>query len=441
MLPALAGNLVITVTPSYFPDPGSVTFTVVTDSNTLEETLILRNGETAKWTVRDVNAAVLGFKVLFGTSGVYSLGGISLSEGESVNTVLYLDSGSLRIRARIEKPCIGDADCPWDQRCDNGVCVSVSCPCGRVENHTCVRYECCSDLDCNGRCFNHRCVECVENGDCGEGEMCYKNVCVPEPVISVPERMEAGKPLSLTAENLPPDWNLVVITPSGKEVSAEGFVPREEGWYILRTGDREIRFYVERPKGPDYTVPGLVLLLLVIAFLLYAWYRERKSKERIVERVVEKTVEKPVEKPVVVEKEKVVPVEKPVIVEKPMIVEKEKPVERVVEKPVVIEKEKPVVVEKIVHRPVEKPVIVEKPVMVEKPVVVEKVVEKPVTVEKPARRTMIIRPIEPTEIRLKTIKDGEVEETKETAVTVDVEPQEEVTFELKGGKGWRITVR
>lgn len=55
--------------------------------------------------------------------------------------------------------CSSDAECKEDERCSSGLCSSVRCPCGYIENHRCVSYECCFDADCSsGRCLDNRCT-------------------------------------------------------------------------------------------------------------------------------------------------------------------------------------------------------------------------------------------------------------------------------------------
>ena len=57
--------------------------------------------------------------------------------------------------------CGEDGDCEGDEACVGGICEKVECPCGVVENHACVAYECCADADCAGNefCIGNECVE------------------------------------------------------------------------------------------------------------------------------------------------------------------------------------------------------------------------------------------------------------------------------------------
>ncbi|MCP4646655.1 MAG: hypothetical protein GY852_02825 [bacterium] len=56
--------------------------------------------------------------------------------------------------------CEIDADCPDDEECSDGFCEKVECPCGIVQNHACIPYECCSDSDCESDqfCIDFECV-------------------------------------------------------------------------------------------------------------------------------------------------------------------------------------------------------------------------------------------------------------------------------------------
>ncbi len=73
--------------------------------------------------------------------------------------------------------CTSDAECPTDSECTGGKCVQISCECGKIENHACTQYECCSDSQCGQgeTCANHACnkpFECTKNTDCSAMEYC-----------------------------------------------------------------------------------------------------------------------------------------------------------------------------------------------------------------------------------------------------------------------------
>ncbi|MBD3389454.1 hypothetical protein GF415_00675 [Candidatus Micrarchaeota archaeon] len=57
--------------------------------------------------------------------------------------------------------CEEDGDCEEDEACVGGTCEKVECPCGVVQNHACVAYECCADADCaeNEFCIGNGCVD------------------------------------------------------------------------------------------------------------------------------------------------------------------------------------------------------------------------------------------------------------------------------------------
>jgi len=63
--------------------------------------------------------------------------------------------------------CRSNNDCQEDQICSNNRCVVISCECGEIVNHQCIKYDCCNDLDCE------------------EGYICsnYSHVCEPSKEI------------------------------------------------------------------------------------------------------------------------------------------------------------------------------------------------------------------------------------------------------------------
>ncbi|MBI2550397.1 hypothetical protein HYV83_04425 [Candidatus Woesearchaeota archaeon] len=55
--------------------------------------------------------------------------------------------------------CSKDSECLQSERCDGGICIPISCAaCQYQANHTCVDYDCCTDLDCDSGfvCGNNR---------------------------------------------------------------------------------------------------------------------------------------------------------------------------------------------------------------------------------------------------------------------------------------------
>lgn len=105
--------------------------------------------------------------------------------------------------------CASDSDCLKPERCDDGLCIPISCgSCQYVASHTCADYDCCTDLDCgsglicgdskkcqplsceyNEYAAGHSCeaLECAEDEyvfnhscsklGCGEDELAVNHVC------------------------------------------------------------------------------------------------------------------------------------------------------------------------------------------------------------------------------------------------------------------------
>jgi len=57
--------------------------------------------------------------------------------------------------------CETSEDCDASEECSGGSCKKVECPCGIVQNHICVPYECCIDLDCSPDefCIDFECIK------------------------------------------------------------------------------------------------------------------------------------------------------------------------------------------------------------------------------------------------------------------------------------------
>ncbi len=73
--------------------------------------------------------------------------------------------------------CSADDGCAANQRCSNQTCIPVTCDCGTVTNHQCVKYACCADKDCkaNETCTaNHVCTPAgaAPTGGCTSDESC-----------------------------------------------------------------------------------------------------------------------------------------------------------------------------------------------------------------------------------------------------------------------------
>lgn len=65
------------------------------------------------------------------------------------------------VKSRFELvSCFSNDDCEYDEECSDYRCEKPYCgPCTYMENHECVKYECCSDVDCGSGygCKNHEC--------------------------------------------------------------------------------------------------------------------------------------------------------------------------------------------------------------------------------------------------------------------------------------------
>ncbi|MEM4366565.1 MAG: right-handed parallel beta-helix repeat-containing protein [Candidatus Anstonellales archaeon] len=59
-----------------------------------------------------------------------------------------------------ESECMADSECDANERCLDGKCIEISCTCGYVLDHKCIKYECCEDKECgSGKvCINHTCL-------------------------------------------------------------------------------------------------------------------------------------------------------------------------------------------------------------------------------------------------------------------------------------------
>ena len=65
--------------------------------------------------------------------------------------------------------CVEDNGCLDDEYCMNGQCVPVLCPCGEIDDHRCIEYECCADTDCpeGQACVDNECqYRCTSDADC-----------------------------------------------------------------------------------------------------------------------------------------------------------------------------------------------------------------------------------------------------------------------------------
>lgn len=95
--------------------------------------------------------------------------------------------------------CTADTQCPADQRCLDGSCVPVDCPCGAVATHACSAYDCCSDSDCPAgqTCQNHVCVapppeEPAAAGPSEEPQCIPPECCTSDSQCADNQRCEPG---------------------------------------------------------------------------------------------------------------------------------------------------------------------------------------------------------------------------------------------------------
>jgi hypothetical protein len=103
--------------------------------------------------------------------------------GYAVTEMTGKDSVSCSECGEVPVPgCTKDSDCATNEKCSNGNCVQVQCPCGEVKNHACEAYACCADNQCpTGQvCKDHTCkpkdqppqYECTNDGQCADSKYC-----------------------------------------------------------------------------------------------------------------------------------------------------------------------------------------------------------------------------------------------------------------------------
>jgi len=88
--------------------------------------------------------------------------------------------GNITNHTCIKYECCADNDCLSRDKCVNNKCTAIPCPCGMILNRTCIPYECCSDDACNTGeiCENHTCsTGCHFDSACNEGYNCTNNQC------------------------------------------------------------------------------------------------------------------------------------------------------------------------------------------------------------------------------------------------------------------------
>ena len=89
--------------------------------------------------------------------------------------------------------CSKDSQCLQTERCDGGICIPISCAsCQYQSNHTCIDYDCCTDLDCDsgfvcGTSRNCQPLSCefdeyvvghgCEKLECAEDDYLFNHTC------------------------------------------------------------------------------------------------------------------------------------------------------------------------------------------------------------------------------------------------------------------------
>ncbi|MEK6837604.1 MAG: hypothetical protein AABX69_03050, partial [Nanoarchaeota archaeon] len=83
--------------------------------------------------------------------------------------------------------CSTDKQCLASERCDGGFCIPVSCAaCQYQTNHTCIDYDCCTDLDCDSGfiCGGNSCQKLAcEFDEYVVGHGCEKLECAEDEYI------------------------------------------------------------------------------------------------------------------------------------------------------------------------------------------------------------------------------------------------------------------
>ena len=84
-------------------------------------------------------------------------------------TCLLLETRPQRAIAIFGEGCETNNECPLDQFCSSGECRALTCECGQAKDHTCQKYECCSDTECGGsKTCDPAINKCVLKSACSE---------------------------------------------------------------------------------------------------------------------------------------------------------------------------------------------------------------------------------------------------------------------------------
>ena len=116
--------------------------------------------------------------------------------------------------------CENNTGCSTDQICENFKCINITCSyCEYIENHECIKYECCEDKDCedNYSCKNHQCIkqeekEAIIIEDNTDAELrTIEETNEPETKYTPPAESESTNILGYAIKNLPSKTTLATI--------------------------------------------------------------------------------------------------------------------------------------------------------------------------------------------------------------------------------------
>lgn len=165
------------------PKTLDVTFSSTCDGNLVT---VGGGGNTAHVVVKDTSLNIIAAGST--SNGEFTFSGCDMDDlyikvtksGYAMKELSGKDTVSCSECGQNETPgCTLDSDCLSSQECVSGECVNVPCDCGKVENHQCVPYACCSDSQCaaDELCENHVCTkkppaECTKDAECPAAKYC-----------------------------------------------------------------------------------------------------------------------------------------------------------------------------------------------------------------------------------------------------------------------------
>jgi len=114
--------------------------------------------------------------------------------------------------------CENNTGCSTDQICENFKCINITCSyCEYIENHECIKYECCEDKDCedNYSCKNHQCIKQEENTTIEDNPnvelRTIEETNEPETKYTPPKESESTNILGYAIKNLSSKTTLAAI--------------------------------------------------------------------------------------------------------------------------------------------------------------------------------------------------------------------------------------